>query len=647
LLVAQVPATAPTPVALPDTSKTIVPDVKTPAPSPAHTLEAGDLSAFFDGIIPLQLERSDIGGASVTVMQDGKVLLQKGYGYADVKAKKAVDPATTIFRLASISKLFTWVSVMQLEEQGKLDIDADVNSYLDFTIRPAFNKPVTLRNLMTHTGGFEEEVRDIIITDPKQAISLRDFLIQNQPKRIFAPGTVPAYSNYGVGLAGYIVQRVSGEPFEQYVAGHIFAPLGMTHSTFYQPPPKGFSATPSEGYRDDTTDPTVGFEIFNPAPAGGVSSTATDMSRFGQALLNGGELDGKRILKPETITAMWTPQFRADPGLPPICMGFYETWRNNVHWIGHEGDLIAFHSLFFLYPAQKLMLFVSYNSAGAGNKPRPELVDMFTDRYFPSDKKQAFLTMPRKDLVDIEGNYESTRRSESTKLKLTNLFAQRHASVDKDGVLHVSNFRDLRDHTIKWKPIGKDLWQEVDGQDRLFAIRDDSGRVVRLASDFAGVQGQRVPWYEIKTWNQIALGGSLAVLAAVVLAVIMRVGRRIFQRKRPKPAPQPRTRWLPAFTKLSALVWCVLLFSVAGFFALNGDDLNPPNYQWDKYFVLINVVTALAILLSVPPLFSALRVWGKKDLRAITKVKYSLVALACAFLSWIAIHWNLIGPVRV
>jgi CubicO group peptidase (beta-lactamase class C family) len=226
----------------------LAPDKTTPTPQiPAsgHTLESTDLQAFFDGIIPMQLERSDIAGASVLVMKDGDILLKKGYGYADEKTKKSVDPNTTIFRLASISKLFTWVSVMQLEEQGKLDIDTDINRYLDFEIRPAFGKPITLRNLMTHTGGFEEETRDIIITDPKWAVSLRDFLIQNQPRRLFPPGAIPAYSNYGVGLASYIVQRVSGEPFEQYVEGHIFGPLGMTHSTFYQPPPKNLSALPS------------------------------------------------------------------------------------------------------------------------------------------------------------------------------------------------------------------------------------------------------------------------------------------------------------------------------------------------------------------------------------------------------------------
>ena len=217
-----------------DRSASEKPAPATPPPV-VHPLTGPDLEAFFDGIIPLQLERSDAAGATVLVMKDGKDLLRKGYGFADIAKKKPVDPDSTIFRLASISKLFTWISVMQLAEQGKLDIDADVNKYLDVQIAPAFGKPITLRNLMTHTGGFEEEIRDILFVDPKQATTLRDFLIENQPHRIFPPGEIPAYSNYGVGLAGYIVQRFSGEPFEKYVAEHIPQPLEMNQSSNEQP----------------------------------------------------------------------------------------------------------------------------------------------------------------------------------------------------------------------------------------------------------------------------------------------------------------------------------------------------------------------------------------------------------------------------
>jgi CubicO group peptidase (beta-lactamase class C family) len=611
---------------------------------PAYPLEKADVEAFFDGILPLQLERSDIAGATVLVMRDGNVLLEKGYGYADAKAKKPVDPNATIFRLASISKLFTWVSVMQLEEQGKLNLDTDINQYLDFQIRPAFNKPITLRNLMTHTGGFEEVLNDIIVLDPKQAVSLRDDLIQNQPKRLFPPGQIPAYSNYGVGLASYIVQRTSGEPFEQYVQEHIFAPLGMTHSSFHQPIEKTLASLPSEGYRSNTTKPPVGFEMLNPVGAGGLSSTAADMGRFGQALLNGGELDGKQILKPETLAMMWTPQFQANGKLPPQCMGFYQDWRNNLHWIGHEGDLIAFHSLFFVEPQKKLVLFVSYNSAGSGRKSRPEIINMFSDRYYPSTEQPVFLKSWDAGLRAIEGRYQTTRRADSTKLRLMGLFSQTKAEVDKEGVLTIDDFKDLRGHTIKWKPIGKDLWQEVDGQQRIFAIRDGHNRVVRLAFDFPGVQLERVPWYENGIGVISALCGSFGILALLVLATLFRLGRRILFSKRERLEPREGTLRLTFGPRFAAFAWCILLGTIAVFIIANGDDLMPPTPNWFKWFVLMNWATGGALFFSFFAVLAGIRVWWRSPLRWISKVKFSLAALACLLLSWIAIYWHLIGP---
>jgi CubicO group peptidase (beta-lactamase class C family) len=618
-------------------------DTPTPSPEAAHPLDTADLTAYFDGILPLQLERSDIAGASVLVMQDGKVLLQKGYGYADVKAKKPVDPNTTIFRLASISKLFTWVSVMQLEEQGKLDLDTDVNRYLDFQIRPAFNKPITLRNLMTHTGGFEETVDDIILVDPKKAVTLRDELVNNQPMRLFPPGEVPAYSNYGVGLASYIVQRISGEPFEQYVQEHIFTPLAMTHSSFYQPLPKALADLPSEGYRGNTTKPAVGFELFNPVGAGGISSTASDMGRFGLALLSGGELDGHRILKPETLARMWTPQFQANPALPPACMGFYQDWRNNLRWIGHEGDLIAFHSLFFVEPQQKIVLFVSYNSANGGNQPRPEIIDFFSDRYFPGAPKQTFIPITA-DLKAIAGAYHSTRRADSTKLHLLDIFSQGVATIDKDGVLEVEAYKNLRGHTVKWKPIGKDLWQEVDGQQTLFAIRDANNSVVRLAVGFPGIQFERVPWYADSRLVLSAVGGSLAIVAAVFLTSLWRLGWRLLLRKRPRPEPEPGTIWLTFAPRSAAFAWSILLGAVAIFFMVQGDDLLPPTPDWFKWFVLINWAAGVALFLSLFAIISAIRIWRRDGVRRITMVKFTLVGLSCAVLSWFAIWYHIIGP---
>ena len=611
-----------------------------PAVPPAQPLESADLEAFFDGIIPMQLERSDVAGAAVLVMKDGQTLLRKGYGYSDVEKKTPVDPTTTAFRLASISKLFTWVSAMQLVEQHKLDLDADVNTYLDFQIHPAFDKPVTLRNLMTHTAGFEEVVRDLLFTSEKSKVSLRQFLIDNQPRRLFPPGVIPGYSNYGVGLGGYIIERVSGQPFEQYVRDHIFAPLGMTHSGFEQPLPS--SVTPSNGYRATDAKP-VGFEIFLPTPAGGVSSSAADMSRFALALLNGGELDGKRILQPESLAAMWTPQFRANDALPPICMGFYETWRNGLHFIGHDGDLLAFHSRFLLEPQKKLVLFVSYNSRGSESKVRSELLRSFADRYFPSAAKQTFITLSANEAKEYAGAYISTRRADSTKLAAFNL-GQSFASVAKDGVLTIDTSKDLRGHTYKWKPIAKDLWQQVDDQGRLFFIRDAKGRIVRAAGDFPGGQWQRVPWWENAKPVSVLLGCSLVILMLAAFAALFRFLRHLVFRKRPPILAQPGTAYLTAGPLLASIAWLLLaaiLFAISAYF--DSDSAIAPTRAFDKYFVVQNIVAVFAIFFSMWAVFSAIAAW-LRELRLITRIKFSIVAIVCLYLVYFSLHYEILGP---
>jgi hypothetical protein len=269
---------------------------------------------------------------------------------------------------------------------------------------------------------------------------------------------------------------------------------------------------------------------------------------------------------------------------------------------------------------------------------------MFTDRYFPSNSRQKFITMSQQDLKSVEGTYQSTRRADSTKIRLNNLFSQRTASLDKEGVLQIGDIKDLRGHTIKWKPIAKDLFQQVDGQRRLFAIRDSSGKVIRLAYDFPGVQAERVKWYDSEGFVYALCAASVVILAAVILASLYRMVRRLLFKNRPKPAPQPGTEWLPRTTRIAAWLWLALLGGIFSFLASSGDDLAPPTQAWDKYLYLVNTVSAVAILFSLLAIGSGLIAWSRADLRRITQIKFSLVALACLVLSWLAIHWNILGP---
>ena len=193
-----------------------VPPAAAPAAAAPVALTADDLNAWLDGYMPYALHTGDIAGAVVAVVKDGQIVTERGYGYADVEKRTPVDPKLTLFRPGSVSKLFTWTAVMQQVEAGKIDLDADVNQYLDFKIPARDGKPVTMRQLMQHVAGFEEQAKGIMSDDPKSP-GFEALLKQWVPERVFAPGSTPAYSNYGASLAGYIVQRVSGESFDDYL----------------------------------------------------------------------------------------------------------------------------------------------------------------------------------------------------------------------------------------------------------------------------------------------------------------------------------------------------------------------------------------------------------------------------------------------
>ena len=353
------------------------------AQAPAQNMTAADVEAFLDGVMPLQIEREDIAGAVIVVVKDGKILFTKGYGFSDVAKRTPVTPDATLFRPGSISKLFTWTSIMQLVEQKKLDLDRDVNDYLDFKIPATYPKPITLRNIMTHTPGFEEVIKDLIITDQKRLVPLGDYIKASLPNRVYPPGTIPAYSNYATAMAGYILQRVSGEPFRRLRGAPYPAAAGHVAHDVRQPLPPALQPLMSKGYAVASKPPKP-FEFVQAWPAGSSSLTATDIAKFMIMHLQDGKYENVQILQPETARLMHSAQFVAVPPMNSMCLGFYEESRNGQRIIGHGGDTGWFHSDLHLIPAANIGFFVSYNSAGKGQiNPRGAVWEKFLDRYFP------------------------------------------------------------------------------------------------------------------------------------------------------------------------------------------------------------------------------------------------------------------------
>lgn len=346
-------------------------------PGNVHELTQADADAWLDGFVPGALARGDIAGAVVVIVKDGQVLTQRGFGYADIAARKAVDPENTLFRVGSTSKLFTWTAVMQLVEQGKVDLDADINRYLDFRIPPYDGQPITMRQVMTHTTGFEEAFKGGI-TFSGDVAPLGDVVKRMLPERIYAPGTTPAYSNYATALAGYVVERVSGLSFDDYIERNIFQPLGMTRSSFRQPLPAALAPFMAQGYPKASVDAKP-FELISVPPAGSLSMSGADSARFMIAQLN----RGAGLMKPATAQLLQTPAYDSLPGLNRMALGFYEQQINDLHAIAHGGDLNYFHGDLWLFPEKNVGLLIEMNSAGEGSAPaviRQMLFEQFSDR---------------------------------------------------------------------------------------------------------------------------------------------------------------------------------------------------------------------------------------------------------------------------
>lgn len=341
------------------------------------------LPDFIDGIMAQQIAQREVAGAVITVVYRGKVVMTRGYGFADVDRGIPVDGQHTLFRPGSVSKLFTWAALMQQVEAGKVDLDVDVNRYLDYAIPPFEGKPIKVRDLFAHAVGMSD--LSYAEGEWEKEEAYQSFLKTHIPQRLWAPGGEISYSNYGAALAGYIVERVSGEPFPDYVERHIFKPLGMTTSTFREPLTGANAAHMALGYAfADGRYKAKPYERYDKImPAGSAAATAPDMARFMLAMLGNGALGAARILKPESVHFLESDSIANAPGLPGMAHGFMVAREAGPRLVGHGGNTMDFHSYLLLAPEADFGFFVSMTGGQGSYGARTELSDAIVGRLFP------------------------------------------------------------------------------------------------------------------------------------------------------------------------------------------------------------------------------------------------------------------------
>jgi CubicO group peptidase (beta-lactamase class C family) len=598
--------------------------------------DSEEFEAFLDPLVGELMGANHIPGGAIVVVKDGQIFFAKGYGFADLERGVPATADTTIFRTGSISKVFTWTAVMQLVEQGKLDLNADVNTYLThFQIPATFGQPITLAQLMTRTAGFEDEFAGgAIYVSENDYQPLQEFLAENIPARIFPPGQVVAYSNYGTALAGEIVAEVSGELFEQYVANHILEPLEMHQSTFLQPIPSEMIPDAAVGYDVDQNGlvHAGSFEFLQVRPAAALSATATDMSRFIIAHLQDGQFGDARILQPESAQDMRRQHYAFHTELPGITRGFAEAHRNNLHFVIHSGSTELSSSLLTLLPSQNIGIFMAFNSY-VSTPSRLALVNALLDRYYPVPTLPV--VSPPTDFsqraASFTGSYLASRRAETNIEKMISPLSLVLVTSNPDDTLTVSAFRDNNGVPIRWVEVAPLVFREVGGQGLLAFHTNAQDQVTAMFSGDQPIQVfQKLAWYENPVVHLAGLG--LALLIFIATLVTWTIGGLLRRMRRYRLISSTSLerwgRYLAGGVILLNLTIIGLVVSV-----LAGDD-SVMQLGYPIGFTIAGILTLVSGAGAIALLVCAIGIWRQKAWKRVVRLHYTLVTVAALYFIW-------------
>jgi CubicO group peptidase (beta-lactamase class C family) len=618
----------------------------------ANDIQDTSLEAFFDNTMNSKLEQYHIPNAAVAVVKDGTIVYKKGFGLADIENNVPVDPNTTLFRIGSTSKLITWTAVMQMVEAGRLDLNTDVNRYLDFEILPRLAKSlqktiaesVTMTHLMTHTPGFEDHPSMLFRLSEDDLLPLNEYMKNYQPARIFPAGEVAAYSNYGTALAGYIVERLSGQPFSDYVEKNIFSPLNMKNSTYRQPPILNSPACIAKPYRFINGSYTeASFEYIMLEPSGSMSSTASDMANFMLAHLSGGTYNGGRILKETTVKEMHKQHFTYDPELGGMTLGFMEGVFNEKEVLFHGGSTMLYNTGLYLVPEVNTGIFISYS--GGNHLLHSEVFQEFMDYYYPMNApvKAVPGEGSRERAEKFIGEYQMNRKSVTTDDKIVSILAGGiiNVAVNEDGYLLVTNGGETNQFVEIEPGVYQNLregrTQDAFGRFHKIIFKTDPLGRIMLTTD-GPMTYSKAPFYSTVNFTASA---ALIIILIVIGSLIYWIIRMIagwFKRGKNKGRSATIASWVGICTSITILVLVANLFSapVNPVYQLPPDAYIPVkgNPLLDFIPILMWIFSCLLVPLTVITWWKGL--WGR-----IARVHYTIFTLAVMGLMWMLIYWNI------
>lgn len=442
------------------------------------------------------LEQQRIPGIAIVVVKNGKTVFKNGYGFANLEEKISVDPDRTLFRIGSVSKALTFLTLTKLIDDGRLKRSDNVESFIDGISNPLdFDQPITIDHLLTHTAGFDQigvgrhiYDHDLDLASRKaKRPNLTDFLEANNLRRVSAPGEMFRYDTYGVTLAGAIIEKVTGKPFSDAMKAELFLPLGMQNS-FVEVEPQYFSdLATGYGWRDEQFQSRP-YEVYVTTPASSIDSTIADMGRLLETLTNDGANANGRLLSTKATQRVLSPQFRAHPDFVGITHGFFESFTSNdgrtqkhLPTIGHGGSMDGYRSALTVIPDKRVGIFIAANRApesGGGNVDFRPIIDFVVEQFQDAPLKEPF-PIPdaadglNVDLTEYESDYyygvfcHSPTMEDAAALSWPRPDA-RKVSVDGDKLL-------IGEET--YLPCEKDLFVKADGERQVFFGRNSKGEI--------------------------------------------------------------------------------------------------------------------------------------------------------------------------
>ena len=618
-------------------------DSTTPSTKLLNLEAPQELAAFVDSYFQTQIAKTNIPGAAISIVKDGKILFAKGYGYANLEREIPVDAEKTQFRVASLSKLFTATAAMQLYERGALDIDGDVNQYLEgWQIENPDSELVTPARMMMHTDGTTQRLIGLGARTKEQMQPLEKYLPEYMPAINYPPGKFYSYSNHSIALLGYLVEKISGTPFVEYVDKNIFQPLQMKDSTFKQPLESELPDNLATGYRivNGKAQP-VPYLYLNITPAAALTTTATDMAHFMLAHLQLGNYQGKSILQPKTAEMMHQTHYQIHPKVPGTSYGFRERLVNNKRAIGHLGSLRGYSSSLDLIPEENIGIFIATNSF---SNLHGEFLSEFFNKYFPAEPNPNLVSQTPEELKQYTGIYRDLEYPRSTIAKITGIDKEINVATSADGTLVITTpplvFRSqVKD--IKLTPTAEPglFYREIDNA-YVYFVADNSGKVTHVSNPLYPKIGiyQKVPWYET-IW--VHLGILVFCMVFFLTGAIAGIIRPLIRLLRGQKIATSELTWVRTLAGAIGILNLIFMIGLPLYL-----------WRWGSWKLVYGVpplavglfgFPVVTLIMSAILLVMMLLVWQKKYWSWQGRSHYSLITVAAIIFIVLLGYWNLLG----